>query len=77
MFRLACRQDDTRCVIVVPGTFLMSPRLKASLAVDGIDDQFVEGHELPAAVARQVPERMVGRLLPADEARELLDAMTG
>jgi hypothetical protein len=43
----------------------------------GIDDQFVEGHEPPANVAKKVPERMVGRLLPADEARELLEAMEG
>jgi hypothetical protein len=61
--------------MIVRAGFLVATRLRASLLVDGIDDQFVEGHELPAAVAKRVPERMVGRLLPPDEARELLDAM--
>ena len=40
-------------------------------------DNFVEGHELPAEVARWVPAGMVGRLLTAAEAERILDAMEG
>jgi hypothetical protein len=35
--------------MIVRAGFLIAARLRASLLVDGIDDRFVEGHELPAA----------------------------
>jgi len=54
---------------------LTAARLKASLTVDGIDPQFVEGHELPDAAAKKIPTGMVGRLLTAAEAERILDAM--
>ena len=75
VFWLAYRQEDTRCVMIVRAGFLIAARLRAGLLVDGIDDQFVEGHELPANVAKKVPERMVSDCCPADEARELLEAI--
>lgn len=31
--------------MIVRAGFLIAARLRASLLVDGIDDQFVEGHE--------------------------------
>jgi hypothetical protein len=49
--------------------------LAAKAARRSIDAHFIEGHELPADVATRAPERMVGRLLRANEAQELLDTM--
>src|SRR5262245_65964101 len=50
-------------------------RLKASLVIVGLDDCFVEGYELPADIAKRIPERCIGRLLSADEAGRVLDLM--
>jgi len=69
------QQGDARCVFIVRAYSLIAARLRASLLMDSIDANFIEGHQLPANVAKKVPERMVGRLLRADEARELLEAI--
>ena len=75
MFWLAYRQGDTRSVFIVEASALIIARMKATIAVDGIDEHFVEGHALPPA-ARKIPKRMVGRLLSAEEGRGLLEALT-
>ena len=72
---LTYRQGDMGCIMIVRAPSPSAARRKASSAIGGIDDHFVEWHELPPDVAKRVPERVVRRLLSADEARELLDAM--
>jgi hypothetical protein len=52
LFWLAYRTGETRCVLIVRAHSLAAARLRAALVVDGIDSHFVEGHELPAAVAK-------------------------
>ncbi len=52
MFWLTYRPENTPCVMIVRAGFLVAARLRASMAVDGIDTQFVEGHELPPAAAK-------------------------
>ena len=72
---LTYRQGDMGCIMIVRAPSPSAARRKARSAIGGIDDHFVEWHELPPDVAKRVPERVVRRLLSADEARELLDAM--
>jgi hypothetical protein len=43
--------------------------------VDGFTGTFVEVHALDADTTRQVPRKMMGRTLTADEAAKLLDRL--
>jgi hypothetical protein len=76
MYWLAYRAGKDRCVMIVRAKSLVVARLRASMAVDGVDEHFVEGHELTPFMRRCVPARMVGRLLTAKDAERILDRMT-
>jgi hypothetical protein len=76
MFWLAYRCDGDPCVIIIKASTLVLARLKASMAVEGIDEHFLEGHELPEGVMRKIPASAVGHLLTGQEAIRILDALT-
>src|SRR4051812_30851648 len=64
LFWLVYEQEGVgRCVVIEEASSLVIARLKASMAHDGIDSCFVEGHELPGQVSKLKPA--VGRLMPA------------
>jgi hypothetical protein len=71
------RKSRLTGVVIMEASSLISARLKA--AVQGIDGgaEFVEGHELDRASAKQIPKTSIGRLLSADEAHKLIDRMEG
>ena len=50
----ALRDDRRRAATLVYA------RLVASMASEGIDEHFVDGHELPPEMARKIPAGMVG-----------------
>ncbi len=58
LFWLAYQTAKSRRVVIVRASHLIAARLRAAPVVEGIEDvAFVEGHELPAAVAKRVPCR--------------------
>ena len=56
--------------MIVEAGGVIAARMKAAMVIDGIDQHFIEGHELPSDVARKmIPKASLGRLLTGQEAR--------
>jgi hypothetical protein len=70
LFWLAYRQKGIACVLILQASSLISARLKASLQIDGIDEHFTQGHQLPDG--QTLPPDMIGRLLTQAQARALV-----
>ena len=62
-----------RQIHIIEASYLLGARLKAQMA--GQDGDFVEGHELPKAMARKVPKSALGRPLNSKEAEALVVKM--
>jgi hypothetical protein len=76
MFWLAYRCDGSPCVMIVEAGGVIAARMKAAMVIDGIDQHFIEGHELPGDVARKmIPKASLGRLMTGQEAGRILHAM--
>jgi hypothetical protein len=61
--------------MIVEAGGVIAARMKAAMVIDGIDQHFIGGHELPGDVARTIPKASLGRLLTGQEAGRILDAM--
>jgi hypothetical protein len=73
LFWIVNKHEGARRVFLQEGSYVVMARLKANLA--GHEGEFVEAHDLGAAMARKVPKKMIGRVLTADEAEKLLEKM--
>ena len=73
MYWIAYRQGGLACVMIVEADSLVEARLKADIAVPGVDERFISAHEFDRSTARFVPAGMTSRLLGAGNARRLLD----
>jgi hypothetical protein len=76
MWRLTYRRSGRASgVVLIEASSLVEARTQASLeAVDG-GAEFAEGHELGAALAALVPAEQIGRMLPIEEARGVLEGL--
>jgi hypothetical protein len=74
LFWLTYRHPDGRAasVVVIESHGLLHARLKASLAGADREPEFVSGHQLDKENARQVPAKMISRLLDDGDLRKLL-----
>jgi hypothetical protein len=64
-------QSHNRHDAVIESGGLLHARLKAALAGDDRELEFVSGHELDPASADQIPANMIGRLLDDGDLRKL------
>ena len=73
LFWLTYRHPDGRAagVVVIESGDLLHARLRAALAGADRELEFASGHQLDQASARQIPERVIGRLLDDGDLRKL------
>jgi hypothetical protein len=58
--------------MIVEAGGVIAARMKAAMVIDGIDQHFIEGHEL---ARKMIPKASLGRLLTGQEAGRILDAI--
>jgi hypothetical protein len=71
VFWLAYQTRDGICVVLQPAASL----IHAKLAVDVQNltpGEFTEGHQLDAKLIKRIPKKLIGKVLSAKEAEQLL-----
>jgi len=72
---LVYQQGGLRTVLIVEASHLLEARLRADLETPGLDDHFVEGHELNGKLAPLIPEEAIGRMMSAADAGKLIERL--
>ena len=72
LYWLVYRQGKYRTVLIVEDALLPGARLRADVATPGLDDHFVEGHELDDATAARIPATAIGRMMTSEQAAKII-----
>jgi hypothetical protein len=64
-----------RTVLIVEASHLLEARLRADIETPGLDDHFIEGHELGAELAERIPAGAIGRMMTAADATRLVERL--
>jgi len=70
---LIYQQGDLQTVLIVEASFIGAARVRVDLETPGLDDHFVEAHELDQTLARQIPKCAIDRMMTVADAVSLIE----